>query len=54
MLPSSPDGPSECLELMNLTFRCSQLDVVAQTPSYGDWLMRLRLRPRVPVPPNAC
>ena len=22
MLPSSPDGPSECLELMNLTFRC--------------------------------
>ena len=22
MLPSSADGPSECLELMNLTFRC--------------------------------
>ena len=22
MLPSSPDGPSECLELINLTFRC--------------------------------
>ena len=39
MLPSSPDGPFECLELMNLTFRCSQLDVVAQTPTYGDWLM---------------
>jgi hypothetical protein len=39
MLPSSPDGPSECLEVMNLTFRCSQLDVVAQTPSYGEWLM---------------
>ena len=36
MLPSSPDGPSECLELINLTFRCSQLDIVAQTPSYGD------------------
>jgi Sulfotransferase family len=40
MLPSSPDGPSECLELLNLTFRCSQLDVVAQTPSFGEWLMQ--------------
>jgi hypothetical protein len=39
MLPSSPNGPSECLELMNLTFRCDQLNVVAQTPSYGAWLM---------------
>jgi Sulfotransferase family len=39
MLPSSPDGPAECLELMNLAFRCSQLDCVAQTPSYGNWLM---------------
>lgn len=39
MLPSSPNGPAECLELMNLTFRCSMLDCVAQTPSYGDWLM---------------
>ncbi len=39
MLPSSPDGPAECLELMNLTFRCSMLDCVAQTPSYGAWLM---------------
>ena len=38
MLPSSPDGPSECLELMKLTFRCDQLNVVAQTPSYGDWV----------------
>jgi hypothetical protein len=39
MLPSSPDGPYECLELLNLTFRCSQLDVVAQTPSFGEWLL---------------
>jgi len=39
MLPSSPNGPAECLELMNLTFRCSMLDCVAQTPSYGEWLM---------------
>jgi hypothetical protein len=39
MLPSSPDGPAECLELMNLTFRCSMLDCVAQTPAYGDWLL---------------
>jgi Sulfotransferase family len=39
MLPSSPDGPSECLELLNLSFRCSMLDTVAQTPSYGAWLM---------------
>ena len=39
MLPSSPDGPAECLDLMNLTFRCSMLDCVAQTPAYGDWLI---------------
>lgn len=39
MLPSSPDGPSECLEIINLTFRCSQLDVVAHTPSFGEWLI---------------
>ncbi len=39
MLPSSPDGPAECLELMNLTFRCSMLDCVAQTPSYGRWIL---------------
>jgi hypothetical protein len=39
MLPSSPDGPSECLELLNLSFRCSMLDTVAQTPSYNAWLV---------------
>ena len=39
MLPSSPDGPSECLDLLNLSFRCAMLDTVAQTPSYGEWLM---------------
>jgi hypothetical protein len=39
MLPSSPDGPAECLELLNLSFRCSMLDTVAQTPSYGAWLI---------------
>ena len=38
MLPSSPNGPAECLDLMNLTFRCMMLDTVAQTPSYGAWL----------------
>lgn len=39
MLPSSADGPAECLELLNLSFRCAMLDTVAQTPSYGEWLM---------------
>ena len=39
MLPSSADGPSECLELLNLSFRCAMLDTVAQTPSYGAWLV---------------
>jgi hypothetical protein len=38
MLPSSPDGPAECLDLMSMTFRCMALDVVAKTPQYGDWL----------------
>ncbi|HEY7106744.1 MAG TPA: sulfotransferase [Acidimicrobiia bacterium] len=38
MLPSSPDGPAECLDLMSMTFRCMALDVVAKTPQYADWL----------------
>lgn len=38
MLPSSPDGPAECLDLMSMTFRCMALDVVAKTPSYAHWL----------------
>jgi Sulfotransferase family len=38
MLPSSPDGPAECLDLMSMTFRCMALDVIAKTPSYARWL----------------
>ena len=38
MLPSSADGPAECLDLMSLTFRCMALDTMAKTPSYGNWL----------------
>jgi hypothetical protein len=39
VFPTSPDGPAECLELLSMSFRCSQLDTVAQTPSYGEWLL---------------
>jgi len=39
MLPSAADGPAECLDLLNLSFRCAMLDTVAQTPSYGAWLL---------------
>jgi len=45
MLPSSADGPSECLDLLNLSFRCSMLDTVAQTPSYGEWLVHCDFGP---------
>ena len=38
MLPSSADGPAECLDLMSMTFRCMALDVMAKTPSYAHWL----------------
>ena len=38
MLPSSADGPAECLDLMSMTFRCMALDVLAKTPQYGQWL----------------
>jgi hypothetical protein len=38
MLPTSPDGPAECLDLLSMTFRCMALDVMAKTPSYGAWL----------------
>jgi Sulfotransferase family len=38
MLPSSPDGPAECLDLLSMTFRCMALDVIAKTPSYAQWL----------------
>lgn len=39
MLPMSPDGPAEDLDLLSMAFRCMALDTVARTPSYGDWLM---------------
>jgi hypothetical protein len=39
MLPSSADGPAECLDLLSMTFRCMALDVMAKTPSYGRWLV---------------
>ena len=39
MLPTSPDGPAEDLDLLSMTFRCMALDTVARTPSYGEWLM---------------
>lgn len=38
MLPSSADGPAECLDLLSMTFRCMALDVMAKTPSYAEWL----------------
>ena len=38
MLPTSADGPAECLDLMSMTFRCMALDVMAKTPQYGQWL----------------
>jgi hypothetical protein len=39
MLPTLPDGPAECLDLMAMTFRSMVLDVMAKTPSYGKWLL---------------
>jgi hypothetical protein len=38
MLPTSADGPAECLDLMAMTFRSMVLDVMAKTPSFGTWL----------------
>ena len=40
MLPTSPDGPAECLDLMAMTFRSLVLDVMAKTPAYGRWLVQ--------------
>ena len=52
MLPSSPDGPAECLDLLSMTFRCMALDVMAKTPSYAHWLYtECDFEPGVPVPP---
>ena len=39
MLPTSPDGPAEDLDLLSMSFRCMALDTVARTPSYADWLL---------------
>jgi len=39
MVPTAPDGPAECLDLMSLSFTSQAFDVVAQTPSYGAWLV---------------
>ena len=45
MLPSSADGPAECLDLMSMTFRCMALDVIAKTPQYGQWLLECDFGP---------
>jgi hypothetical protein len=39
MLPTSPDGPAECLDLLSMAFRCMALDTMAKTPSYGEWIL---------------
>jgi len=39
MLPTSPDGPAEDLDLLSMSFRCMALDTVARTPSYAEWLL---------------
>lgn len=38
MVPTSADGPAECLELMTPSFRSSKLDAMAKLPTYGQWL----------------
>jgi hypothetical protein len=39
MVPTAADGPAECLGLMSLSFTSQAFDVLAQTPSYGNWLV---------------
>lgn len=38
MLPTSPDGPAEDLDLLSMAFRCMALDTIGRTPSYAEWL----------------
>lgn len=38
-VPSSPDGPAECQELMALDFKSQIFQALAQIPSYSEWLL---------------
>ncbi|OHV27921.1 MULTISPECIES: sulfotransferase family protein [Pseudofrankia] len=39
LVPSFPDGPQECHELMLLDFKVHYLECFARVPSYADWLL---------------
>src|SRR5690606_14568938 len=38
-VPSTPEGPAECQELMALDFKSQIFQALAQIPSYSEWLV---------------
>jgi hypothetical protein len=39
LVPVSPTGPAECLELMALDFKSHVFQALARVPSYAEWLL---------------
>lgn len=45
MLPQSPTGPTECLEVLALDFRSAMLTALADNPGYTEWLLGCDMAP---------
>jgi hypothetical protein len=39
MLPVSATGPTECMDLLAMSFRSPALDTLARTPTFGEWVL---------------
>ena len=45
MLPVSATGPTECMDLLGMSFRSPALDSLAHTPSFGKWVLACDMGP---------
>lgn len=45
MLPVSATGPTECMDLLAMSFRSPALDTQATTPTFGEWVLSCDMGP---------
>ena len=51
MMNSEPDAPTECQDLMGMSFRTFHFDGVVRVPGYIAWLMQCDMRETYDIPP---
>ena len=54
MLPSSPTGPTECLQILALDFRSAMFGALGDNRAYEDWLAALRHGRRPTATTSGC